>query len=117
MAGIREDPRAPGFRHVILAPVPDRRVRKVEATYDSAYGPIESGWAYGERGWSGRFSLPANTTATLILPPGVRSVNGRVLEELTLERDGAELSAGEGKRALRLVAGSYVLAEGEAPTR
>ena len=69
MAGIREDPAAPGWRHFLLAPLPDRRMGRVAARYRSPYGEIESAWRYHADGTiSYRFAVPANTTATLLLP-------------------------------------------------
>ena len=71
MAGIREDVKAPGFKHMILAPVPDKRVGHVAASYDSAYGRIESAWRYNDDGkWIWTFTIPANTTATVTVPGG-----------------------------------------------
>ena len=69
MAGIREDPAAPGWRHFLLAPLPDRRLGRATARYRSPYGDIESAWCYNADGTlSYRFAVPANTTATLLLP-------------------------------------------------
>ncbi len=69
MAGIREDVAAPGFKHIILAPIPDKRVGHVDASYNSAYGRITSSWRYGREGkWTWTFSIPANTTATVTVP-------------------------------------------------
>ena len=69
MAGIQEDVSAPGFKHVILAPVPDKRIGRVSARYNSPYGEISSAWEYGEDGkWTWRFSIPANTTARVVVP-------------------------------------------------
>jgi len=71
MAGIQEDPAAPGFKHFILAPIPDKRVGHVSAEYDSAYGVIRSSWAYGKDGrWTWTFTIPANTTASVTDPGG-----------------------------------------------
>jgi hypothetical protein len=71
MAGIREDLARPGFRHFFLQPQPDPRVGSVKASYDSAAGLIESAWEYGADGaWTWRYTVPANTTATVILPDG-----------------------------------------------
>jgi len=71
MAGIRDDAQTPGFKHFILAPIPDTRVGNVTAEYDSAYGKIRSSWAYGENGrWTWTFTIPANTTAAVTLPGG-----------------------------------------------
>jgi alpha-L-rhamnosidase len=71
MAGIRPDPDAPGWRHFVLAPVPDRRVGRVHASFESQYGTIESAWEYGgddEIGFC--FRVPPNTTARVVLPDG-----------------------------------------------
>ncbi len=69
MAGIQEDVARPGFKHIVLAPVFDRRVGWVKASFTSPYGPIRSAWRYGDDGkvtWT--FTVPANTTATVKLP-------------------------------------------------
>jgi len=69
MAGIREDVRRPGFRHVLLAPIPDKRLGHVEADYDSAHGRIASAWRYAADGtWTWTFTIPANVTATVTVP-------------------------------------------------
>ena len=55
----------------MLAPIPDRRVGRVEASFDSPYGVIRSAWAYGADGkltWN--FTIPANTSATVKVPGG-----------------------------------------------
>ena len=69
MAGIQEDVSNPGFKHIILAPLPDKRIGKVKASFRSAYGPIRSAWHYDEAGrWTWTFTIPANTTATVTVP-------------------------------------------------
>ena len=71
MAGIRDDPAAPGFRHFVLAPVPDRRIGSVKASFRSPYGEIRSAWKYEKDGtWEWTFTVPPNTTATVIAPGG-----------------------------------------------
>ena len=70
MAGIRAGEES-GFKHFTLAPLPDRRMGKVDASFDSPYGVIRSAWAYGEDGkWTWTFTVPANTTATVKVPGG-----------------------------------------------
>lgn len=73
IAGIREDPAAPGFKHFVLAPVFDAsgRLPGVDAAFESPYGTIRSAWTRASGGaytWS--FTVPANTTATVVLPSG-----------------------------------------------
>ena len=69
MAGIRADMHG-GFKHFTLAPIPDRRVGKVDASFDSAYGTIRSAWAYEDAKCKWTFTIPANTTATVKVPGG-----------------------------------------------
>jgi len=80
MAGIRLDPKSPGWKHFILAPIPDRRVGSVNATYDSPYGKIKSSWKFDKEGkWSFLAEIPANTSATVVLPGGktLEAVSGK----------------------------------------
>jgi len=69
MAGIRDDGKGSGYRHFILAPLPDRRMGSVDASFDSPYGVIRSAWSYGKDGsWTWNFTIPANTTAAVTVP-------------------------------------------------
>ena len=71
MAGIQEDVACPGFKHIILAPVPDKRIGHVKACFNSPYGPVKSAWNYDAAGkWTWTFTIPANTTATVTVPGG-----------------------------------------------
>ena len=71
LAGIACDPSAPGYRHFRLNPHPDRRIGHVEARFESPYGLIVSAWAYdGEGKFRWRFTIPANTSATVSLGSG-----------------------------------------------
>jgi len=69
MAGIRDDSAAPGFKHFVLAPMPDPRIGKVDAAFRSPYGTISSKLEYdGAGGWKWTFTIPANTTARVVAP-------------------------------------------------
>lgn len=71
--GIAPDPASPGFHHFILRPEPDPNggLTYARGHYDSMYGRIESSWQRLDDGtFSYQFHLPANTSATLILPSG-----------------------------------------------
>jgi alpha-L-rhamnosidase len=76
MCGILPDPKAPGFKHFLLAPTPDMRetlpagqksIGSAKATYRSCEGLIESGWAYVEGGYNYDFVIPQGTTAEVSL--------------------------------------------------
>ena len=68
VAGIRTDIAQPGFRHILLAPVPDKRLGSVNACYQSAAGLIKSEWHYDGDVCMWTFSIPEGTTATVRLP-------------------------------------------------
>lgn len=77
MAGIDTE-EGSGFGKIILQPTPDlgeqynsqERIRKVNASYDSIRGKIETAWEADESGNITSYSVtvPANTQATLYLP-------------------------------------------------
>ena len=63
-AGIQADPEQPGFRHIIFAPVPDRRLGFIDASYNSAAGLIRSEWHYEGDSCIWTFTVPEGATAT-----------------------------------------------------
>lgn len=67
-AGIEADPKKPGFRNVIMAPMPDRRLGFVRAEYQSAAGLIKSAWRYDGDMWVWKFSIPKGATADVTVP-------------------------------------------------
>ncbi len=68
VAGIACDPTAPGFKHIIMRPIPDRRLGYVEAEYNSAAGLIKSAWRYEGEKWVWTFTVPDGATASVTLP-------------------------------------------------
>ena len=74
MAGIAADPKAPGFKNIIMAPKPDRRLEFVKAEYKSAAGLIKSSWRYEFEQWNKNgkwiweFTIPEGATADVTLP-------------------------------------------------
>ena len=67
-AGIAADPAEPGFRHIVMKPVPDRRLGYVKAEYRSAAGLIKSAWRYEGETWIWTFEVPAGARASVTLP-------------------------------------------------
>lgn len=68
MAGIQSDPDAPGFSHIIMKPVPDKRIGSLKAQYASAAGLIKSEWKYDGDRCIWNFTIPEGSTATVTLP-------------------------------------------------
>ena len=67
-AGIASDPAEPGFKHIIMKPVPDKRLGHLTAEYQSAAGVIKSAWRYEGEQWIWEFTIPEGAKATVTLP-------------------------------------------------
>ena len=72
-AGIAADPAEPGFKHIIMKPVPDKRLGSMSAEYHSAAGLIKSEWKYDGDKWVWTFTIPKGATATVTLPGETKS--------------------------------------------
>ena len=68
MAGISADTSSPGFKKIIMRPIPDRRLGFVKAEYPSASGLIKSSWRYEGNNWIWDFTIPEGATAEVTLP-------------------------------------------------
>lgn len=67
-AGIASDPAKPGFKHIIMKPVPDKRLGHLTAEYQSVSGLIKSAWKYEGDQWIWDFTIPEGATASVTLP-------------------------------------------------
>jgi alpha-L-rhamnosidase len=65
-AGI--DAGKPGYKHIYIRPRPGNGLTFVEASLDSPYGVIKSAWKKDGDALEIRVTIPANTTASIILP-------------------------------------------------
>jgi alpha-L-rhamnosidase len=57
-----------GYKHIILQPHPTKKLEYAKASFESPYGTIASGWERKDGKTIIRLKIPANTTATIILP-------------------------------------------------
>ncbi|MDF9841666.1 MULTISPECIES: glycoside hydrolase family 78 protein [unclassified Paenibacillus] len=98
----------PGYKKIRIQPQPGRQLTWAEASYSSVYGPIQSAWSKQSDGsLELKITIPANTTAELILPLGQR---GKMLESgKALNHVSGVLSAEEnaGVRKLTIGSGNY----------
>lgn len=102
IAGIRLD--TPGFRSIVIRPLPSESVSKAEGRYESPYGPIESRWKVENGLFDIHVSIPVNTTAEVWVP---------VREGQKVNADGAErVRATEGFTIYRVGSGTYHLFTG-----
>lgn len=68
IAGVAADPESPGFRNIIMKPLPDRRIGYAKASYRSRAGLIKSAWRYEGKKWIWDFTIPKGATASVTLP-------------------------------------------------
>ena len=68
MCGIR----VAGENHFVIAPQPGGHFTFAEASYNSVYGKVESGWRCEDGRVEYTVTIPANTTAEFISPDGTR---------------------------------------------
>ncbi|MNJ93832.1 Bacterial alpha-L-rhamnosidase [compost metagenome] len=66
LAGIKAG--APGFKEIVMKPELIKGLDKVNATYQSVYGPIKSSWTKTDSKFSWNISVPPNTTARISIP-------------------------------------------------
>ena len=105
-AGVDATPLDAGFHTVALHPVFDARLGPVDFNYQSAYGPIHSGWTVKGTTADWNVTLPANTTGWLEVSPEQAAnwkLDGAPLAQSKLARAATR----GGKSGFELEAGSY----------
>jgi alpha-L-rhamnosidase len=87
LGGIKPDPLQPGFKNVLLAPHFVEGLDHFEATHEGPHGTISSSWTKKGKKVSYTVIIPANSTATVILPvvAGLKPyLEGKAVEEDTM---------------------------------
>ncbi|MBT3244983.1 MAG: family 78 glycoside hydrolase catalytic domain [Bacteroidetes bacterium] len=96
LLGIQPDPESPGFRHFILSPKIGGDFTSVSGSYHSINGPIALDWTLQHNLLDLNIQIPANTSATFILPNGYMTevyIDDEKLEPLPADRK-VELGSG-----------------------
>ncbi|MDR3457422.1 MAG: family 78 glycoside hydrolase catalytic domain [Verrucomicrobiae bacterium] len=97
LAGIRSG--GNGFKKIIIAPQPVGDVTWAKASYDSIRGKIVSDWKRDSEGFTLNVTIPANTTATVLVPckPGAHvTANSPAAKFLSSAGDRAVFETGAG---------------------
>ncbi len=94
IGGIKTDANNPGLKHFIIAPKPVGDLTYCKSSYNSLYGKIRSEWKINGKGnLEVLIDVPANTSATFVLPDGKTNIKGRGVKKLD-NRYVAELGSG-----------------------
>ena len=118
MGGIDIDETRPGFKYIVLQPVPDNRpevaagqerIDWVNASFPSCYGDIKSSWKKENDGTvSYQVTIPANTTATLhLLLPTLDYVVEESGKAAVKAEGVSSVTFMNGKAVLELQSGTY----------
>lgn len=65
-----------GENKFVIAPEPGGDLTYARAEYQSIYGKVSSSWERTENGWKYVISVPANTSAEIVLPDGRKKTVG-----------------------------------------
>ncbi|WP_187374251.1 family 78 glycoside hydrolase catalytic domain [Murimonas intestini] len=77
----------PGYKKILIAPVPDERIDSAETVYQSVYGKIAVSWKRNGQNMCVETVIPANTSARIKLPGGetVETGSGTYRYEYTMQ--------------------------------
>lgn len=76
-AGIHPDPAAPGYKKSLIAPQPPSGLEHAAAHITTPYGQLASAWSQGQGSFVLHVTVPANTTATVVVPGSASQVQIR----------------------------------------
>ena len=115
LAGINPSPDSPGFKKIILTPMPVDDLKWAKAKVKTAYGIVSSNWEKKENKIEYNFNIPANTSAEFHVPfleSEIKSVqesgdfvykNGRIIPAKGMELIDNDYT----KAVVSLTAGEY----------
>ena len=86
LAGIQNDPAAPGFQHVIIKPTFVSGISWVNAYYASVRGNITNNWAVTNNLATMNVTIPVGATASIYLP-----TLGRITTNLLVKESGTTI--------------------------
>jgi alpha-L-rhamnosidase len=102
LGGVKPDPAQPGFKNIILRPNFVSGLTHATVSHRSPYGEIVSKWERKKKDVIYSVTIPANSTADLYLPEGVKLSKIKLADAKTINLPKNE------RNGYRLVAGSYV---------
>jgi alpha-L-rhamnosidase len=107
VAGIENDPKAPGYKHFSLHPHPGAGLTHASASLKTLYGTIKSEWKLENGSMTYSCSIPPNSSATVIFDHS--EAKNMVLNNLPLSKNGVtEISENNQKVKIELGSGLYI---------
>jgi len=104
VAGIRPVIERPGYKHFLIKPIQGGTLTHASAKYESLYGTIKSSWEKTDDGVNYRILVPENTTATIMLPGTLDSIDklSKEFNDVQYENGRAIFEVGSGEYNLTL---------------
>jgi alpha-L-rhamnosidase len=97
----------PGYKKLILKPTPTKKLEYSKASFESPYGEVASGWERKDGKLIIDIKIPANTTATIILPSSILSGVTESGNTLSSVKELTNVRTSEGKIMMEAGSGEY----------
>jgi alpha-L-rhamnosidase len=98
----------PGYKHIVIQPHPSKRLSYAKASFESSYGTIMSGWERKDGKILLNIKIPANTSATIILPSNSVSKISETGRAISGNSDFKNLKSVDNRISLDAGSGDYV---------
>jgi alpha-L-rhamnosidase len=98
---------APGYKHLIIQPHPTEKLSYSRASFESSYGTVASGWERKDAKIVVNVKVPANTTATIILPANAASGVTESGKSLTGNKTFSSVKEADKKVLIETGSGNY----------
>jgi alpha-L-rhamnosidase len=106
VAGIGIDEQHPGYKHVIIHPMPGGGLTSARATHKGLYGEIVSGWILDGDKLTMNVEIPANSTASIHIPG---EPAGIAINNTGLTGSGVDYEQTDGETVVNTGSGNYVI--------
>jgi hypothetical protein len=107
VAGLNPDEQYPGFQSFTIHPRPTREVSWCDASYDSIRGRIASHWKCEGNRFTLAVTIPANTTATVVIPAAAPEMVTESHRPISRANGITVLRAAPGSVECRVTSGVY----------
>lgn len=81
LAGVDADPEAPGFKHIIVRPIPVKELPDVRYSQKTPYGTVESHVSHDGKTVKVEVTVPFGSTATVYVPKSVEAASANPLSD------------------------------------
>jgi alpha-L-rhamnosidase len=107
VAGIGIDMEKPGYKNIIVNPRTNEKLKFAEAEFHSMYGNIKSSWKQQNDIFILDIEIPANTTADVYLPTGIKEKITESGKQIYDVKEIQFVKVDNGKTLIRIGSGKY----------